>query len=172
MYKASKLITTIGVRDGGSGGAVDPPIRADIWHLFGQKTTHFRAKDNTFVWLTVSPRTEQVSIYLRYISGGLTKETFIGYSLRPSKTGTAIVHCYFFSLAGPRDKQVFLPFGQNSVWPPKWMFARTPMITTTGMYTLYFFCFTHTYLTVMKSGVIHIHQMWNACSPYKRKPLG
>ena len=31
---------TIGVRDGGSGGAVDPPIRADIWHLFGQKTTH------------------------------------------------------------------------------------------------------------------------------------
>ena len=54
----------------------------------------------------MSPRTEQVSIYLRYISGGLTKETFIGYSLRPSKTGTAIVHYYFFSLAGPRDKQV------------------------------------------------------------------
>ena len=68
--------------------------------------TFIRAKDNTFVWLTVSPRTEQVSIYLRYISGGLTKETFIGYSLRlrPSKTGTAIVHYYFFSLAGPRDK--------------------------------------------------------------------
>ena len=54
----------------------------------------------------MSPRTEQVSIYLRYISGGLTKETFIGYSLRPSKTGTAIVHYYFFSLAGPRDNQV------------------------------------------------------------------
>ena len=33
-------------------------------------------------------------------------ETFIGYSLRPSKTGTALVHYYFFSLAGPRDKQV------------------------------------------------------------------
>ena len=49
---------------------------------------------------------EQVSIYLRYISGGVTKETFIGYSLRPSKTGTALVHYYFFSLAGPRDKQV------------------------------------------------------------------
>ena len=30
----------IGVRDGGSGGAVDPPIRADIRHLFGQKTRH------------------------------------------------------------------------------------------------------------------------------------
>ena len=56
----------------------------------------------------MSPRTEQVSIYLRYISGGLTKETFIGYSLRPSKTGTAIVNYYFFSLAGPRDKQVVL----------------------------------------------------------------
>ena len=68
--------------------------------------TFIRAKDNTFVRLTVSPRTEQVSIYLRYISGGVTKETFIGYSLRPSKTGTALVHYYFFSLAGPRDKQV------------------------------------------------------------------
>ena len=55
----------------------------------------------------MSPRTEQVSIYLRYISGGLTKETFIGGTgLRPSKTGAAIVHYYFFSLAGPRDKQV------------------------------------------------------------------
>ena len=54
----------------------------------------------------MSPRTEQVSIYLRYISGGVTKETFIGYSLRPSKTVTALVHYYFFSLAGPRDKQV------------------------------------------------------------------
>ena len=54
----------------------------------------------------MSPRTEQVSIYLRYISGYPTKETFIGYSLRPSKTGTALVHYYFFSLSGPRDKQV------------------------------------------------------------------
>ena len=54
----------------------------------------------------MSPRTEQVSIYLRYISGGVTKETFVGYSLRPSKTGTTLVHYYFFSLAGPRDKRV------------------------------------------------------------------
>ena len=30
----------IGVRDGGSQGAVDPPIRADIRHLFGKQTTH------------------------------------------------------------------------------------------------------------------------------------
>ena len=51
----------------------------------GRCMTFIRAKDNTFVWLTVSPRTEQVSIYLRYILGGVTKETFIGYSLRPSK---------------------------------------------------------------------------------------
>ena len=72
----------------GVRGAVDPPIRADTWHLFGQKTTHIRAKDNTFVWLTVSPRTEQVSIYLRYISGGVTKETFIGYSLRGYRSTT------------------------------------------------------------------------------------
>ena len=36
----------------------------------------------------MSPRTEQVSIYLRYISGGLTKETFIGYSLRGYRSTT------------------------------------------------------------------------------------
>ena len=96
----SQTHTAIGVRDGGQVGSWPPNS--------GRYMTFIRAKDNTFVWLTVSPRTEQVglSIYLRYISGGLTKETFIGYSLRPSKTGTAMVHYYFFSLAGPRDKQV------------------------------------------------------------------
>ena len=75
----------------------------------------------------MSPRTEQVSIYLRYISGGVTKETFIGYSLRPSKTGTALVHYYFFSLAGPRDKQVVFAIRAKLGLTPKWMFARTPM---------------------------------------------
>ena len=66
----------------------------------GRYMTFIRAKDNTFVWLTVSPRTEQVSIYLRYISGGVTKETFIGYSLRPSKIGTSKVRYYFFLPGG------------------------------------------------------------------------
>ena len=39
----NRLLPTvlIGVRDGGLGGAVDPPIRAD--------TTFIRAKDKTFV---------------------------------------------------------------------------------------------------------------------------
>ena len=96
----------------------------------GRYMTFIRAKDNTFVWLTVSPRMEQVSIlpHLRYISGGVTKETFIGYSLRPSKTGTAIVHYYFFSLAGPRDKHVVFAIQAKLGLTPKWMFARTPMI--------------------------------------------
>ena len=54
---------------------------------------------------------EQVglSIYLRHVSGEVTKEMFIGYypgtTLQPSKIGTVIVHYYFFSLARPRDKQ-------------------------------------------------------------------
>ena len=39
LPRGPHISTPIGVRDGGSGGAVDPPIRADIWHLFGQKTT-------------------------------------------------------------------------------------------------------------------------------------
>ena len=42
---AAFAMANIGVQDGGSGGgAVDPPILADIRHLF-----RFRAKDNTFV---------------------------------------------------------------------------------------------------------------------------
>ena len=40
MFRDLVEVTVIGVRDGGSGGAVDPPIRADIRHLFGQKTIH------------------------------------------------------------------------------------------------------------------------------------
>ena len=89
----------------------------------GRYMTFIRAKDNTFVWLTVSPQMEQVSIYLRYVSGGVTKETFIGYSLRPSKIGTAIVH-YFFLPAGAAwqtscvrhlDKTRFDP--PNGCWP-------------------------------------------------------
>ena len=73
---------------------------------FGQIYDIYSGKRQHICLTNCVTRTEQVSIYLRYLSGGLTKETFIGYSLRPSKTGTAIVHYYFFSLAGPRDKQV------------------------------------------------------------------
>ena len=97
---------TIGVRDGGSGGAVDPPIRADITPQFGQIYDIYSGKRQHICLTNCVTPNGTVSIYLRYISGGLTKETFVGYSLRPSKTGTAIVHYYFFSLAGPRDKQV------------------------------------------------------------------
>ena len=56
----------------GAGGQLTPQNS-------GRYTTFIRAKDSTFVCLTVSPRTEQVSIYLRYISGGVTKDTLIGY---------------------------------------------------------------------------------------------
>ena len=83
----------IGVRD--RGGAVDLPIRADIWHLFGQ-----------------------------------TKETFIGYSLRPSKIGTAIVHYYFF-LPGGAAWQTSCVRHSGKTWfdPPNgcWPMASTPM---------------------------------------------
>ena len=47
----------------------------------------------------------QVSIYLKYVSGGITKETFIGYYPMTVKIGSATVHYNLFSLAGPRDKQ-------------------------------------------------------------------
>ena len=79
----------IGVRDGGQGGgAVN-----QLCH-----------------------RTEQVSIYLGYVSGRVTKETFIEYySTTVNKIGSAIVHYYFFSLAGPRDKHFAFAIRQNSV---------------------------------------------------------
>ena len=79
--------------------ALDPPkIRAD--------TTFIRAKDNTFVWLTVSPN--GTSIHLREINFGWGNK---GDDLHQvllydrKKIGSAIVHYYIFSLAGPRDKQ-------------------------------------------------------------------
>ena len=39
------------------------------------------------------------------------------------------------------------------------MYKASKLITTTGMYTLYCSLFHHTYLTVMKSGVIHFQQI-------------
>ena len=33
--------------------------------------------------------------------------------------------------------KLFSPFGQNSVWPPKWMFARTPMYSCDTTYILW-----------------------------------
>ena len=73
-----------GVRGGGSW----PPNSGRYMTFIRAKDNTYSGKDNTFVWLTVSPRTEQVSIYLRYISGGVTKETFIGYSLRGYRSTT------------------------------------------------------------------------------------
>ena len=40
---------TIGVRDGGAGGAAAPPIRAVCRHEFGQRVDIIRAKHNTCV---------------------------------------------------------------------------------------------------------------------------
>ena len=93
----------------------------------------------------MSPRTEQVSIYLRYISGGVTKETFIGYSLRPSKIGTAIVYYFFFSLAGPREKQVMFAIRAKLglTPPPKWVLARTPMLADARYQICLRSCNTH-----------------------------
>ena len=84
------------LRDGGQG-AVDSPILAD--------TTFIRAKDNTFVWLTVSPN--GTSIHLPEIRFGSGNKGDVHRVLLydRQKIGTAIVPYYFFSLAGPRDKQ-------------------------------------------------------------------
>ena len=64
------MYATIGVRDGGSGGGSPPPIRAVCRHQFGQRVDIIRAKQK----FTCFPRS-----LLRYVSGRVTKETFIGY---------------------------------------------------------------------------------------------
>ena len=43
----SEVLTGIGVRDGGQGGAAAPPIRAVCRHEFGQRVDIIRAKHNT-----------------------------------------------------------------------------------------------------------------------------
>ena len=43
-----------------------------------------------------------------------------------SNVGTAIVHYYFFSLAGPHDKQFVFAIRAKLGLTPKWMLARTP----------------------------------------------
>ena len=40
--------------------------------------------------------------------------------------GTAIVHSFFFSLAGPHDKQFVFAIRAKLGLTPKWMLARTP----------------------------------------------
>ena len=79
--------------------------------LFGQNTIH----------VCFTPRS-----LLRYVSGGVTNETFIGYY-----STTVII--IFFSLAGPRDKQFAFairaklgltpqmdvgPYGKRDEWLP------------------------------------------------------
>ena len=71
-----------------------------IRHLFGQKTTHL-------LDLTVSPNGTSRPIYLPEIrfAWGNKGDVHRVLLYHRQKIGTAIVHCYFFSLAGPRDKQ-------------------------------------------------------------------
>ena len=127
MYCIAKLVfhnvtpTNIGVRDGGiRGGSWPPKILAD--------TTFIRAKDNTFVWLTVSPN--GTSIHLPKIRFGWGNEGDVHWVLLYDRQQipTAIVNI-FFSLAGPRDKQFVFAIRVKLGLTPKWMLARTPMQT-------------------------------------------
>ena len=111
--KLAYMILDIDVRDGGSGGgeAIDPQFGQKIYDIYAGKRQHI-----CLTKVTVSPRTEQVSIYPRYISGGVTKGTFIGYTLRPSKIATAISSLLFFSpWRGRVTNNLCSPFGHNSV---------------------------------------------------------
>ena len=103
----------------GGQGAVDPPKFGQIRHLFGQKITHlFDSTPNG------------TSIRLPDLRFGWGNKGDVHRVLLDDrqKIGTAILHYYFFSLAGPRDKQfVFAIRAKLGLTPPKWMLARTPM---------------------------------------------
>ena len=77
-----------------TGGQMTPQF-GQIYDIYSGKRQH--------ICLTNCVTTNGTSIHLPEIhfrgGGGVTKETFIGYSLRPSKIGTAIVH-YYFCLPG------------------------------------------------------------------------
>ena len=103
---------------GVKGGSWHPKIRAD--------TTFTRAKDNTFVWLTVS--LNGTSIHLPEIHFGWGNKgdihrigSILLYDRQ--KIGSAIVHFYFFIPGGAAwEDNLRSPFGQNSdppngCWP-------------------------------------------------------
>ena len=61
----------IGVRDGGSGGQLTPQF-GQIYDIYSGK------KQDICLTNCVTPNGTSQSIYLTYISGGVTNETFIG----------------------------------------------------------------------------------------------
>ena len=99
------VLWSIGVRDGGQGGSCPPPpIRAVCGHEFGQRVDIIRAKHNTCLNYT----------NLGYVTAVNGKNSATPQNMDPGK----------FPLLPPPLN----PFGQNSVCPPKWMLARTPML--------------------------------------------
>ena len=104
----------------GVRGSWPPKIRAD--------TTFIRAKDNTFVRLTVSPN--GTSIHLREIRFGSGNKgdvhRVILYDRKKSALQLFII--IFSPWRGRMTHKLCSPFGPNLVWPPKWMFARMPMV--------------------------------------------
>ena len=106
-------------RGSGGGGAVDPPPPqfGQIYDIYSGKRQH--------ICLTNCVTPNGTSIHLPEIHfGWVTKETFIGYSLRPSIIDTSIVHYYCFLPVGAAwqtscvrhsDKTRFDP--PNGCWP-------------------------------------------------------
>ena len=110
----------------GTGGQLPPPpIRAVCRHEFGQRVDIIRAKHNTCLNNT----------NLGSVTAGNGKNSGTPQNIDPGK---------FLLLPPPplnmdTGKYLLLPpplnpFGQNSVCPPKWMLARTPMCTSMHSY--------------------------------------
>ena len=135
------LALPIGVRDGGAGGAVAPPIRAVCRHEFGQRVDIIRAKHNRCLNNTNLGSVTAVNeknTNLGYVTAVNGKNSATPQNMGPGK---------FLLLPPPHRIWIpehfcyypppLNPFGQKSVCPPKWMLARTPMALPQVSVTLY-----------------------------------
>ena len=111
-HVVGRMVVMVDHRRTGWGGGIWPPkIRAD--------TTFIRAKDNTFVWLTVS--LNGTSIHLPEIRFGWGNKGDVHRVLLYDcqKIGTAIVHDYLFLPGGAAWKQfVFAIRAKLGLTPP------------------------------------------------------
>ena len=134
----------IGVRDGGAGGTTAPPIRAVCRHEFGQRVEIIRAKHNTCLNNT------NLGSVTNMDPGKFLLLPPPPLNMDPGK----------LMLLPPPPLN---PFGQNSVCPPKWMLARTPMMLPT---------FHNLYDPSALPSVMHLPRMDNNGSRNNPRKLG
>ena len=145
----------------GRGGSCPPPIRAVCRHEFGQSVDIIRAKHNTCLnnmnlgsVTAVNGKKPRIEGLLLELSEKILAPhiiwipgNFCYYPPPPTEYGSRKM-----SATTPPPLN---PFGQNSVCPPKWMSARTPMRKNIKSLTLIRVHKRNTQMMI----IIHIHSV-------------